>query len=368
MSLRLFVFLLSLVVGGAAVLQGEDAPAFRVVSRTETQLSWGAARYRLEARTPAGRVVLHYLLVEPERVRLVPVFPSQGLGALASLEEMARDTGAVAGINGHYFDPATGLPVGFLLQDGRVLTTPYDRRGTLAMGFFGRLYFLNPRIGLVLRTPSGGVPLDAVNRPAFPNALIAYTSEYTGPWGAWQEAWVVEVQGGRVRRIEAGGRRGAGAHLRPREPEDLLIVATGSARSRLKDLLPADRVALDYLMEPERYLIRDALQAGPLLLQEGDIIMRSEGFRREFIEKRAARSAVARMGDGRVLLLVAIEENGSVGVDLYELARMLRGLGAMDALALDGGGSSSLAFREGGRWRTVGGRREIPVGLVLLLR
>jgi len=329
---------------------------------TQTRLSWGGVYHRVDGITPNGAVTVHYVMLDAVRFRPAVALPSSGMGTVIPLVEMVREMNAFVGLNANFFDPPSGLPIGFLLKDGRVLNTPYASRATLAVGFFGELHFMNPRISLVLRTPQGPIPIDGINRPAYGDAIIVYTPEYAGPRGFWSRARIVSVQGNRIISISSNG----SARLLSRD--GYWIVATGSAQARLANLLPAERVQVDYIMDPERYFVRDALQAGPMLLQEGQIALTPEGFSMNVLQQPAARSALALTGDGALILALVTRGNGSVGMTLWELAEYLRTLGALDALAFDGGGSSSLVFQDGVRLRTLGSTRQIPVGLVFLRR
>src|SRR4051794_23488055 len=104
----------------------------------------------------------------------------------------------------------------------------------------------------------------------------------------------------------------------------------------------------------------DLLQAGPLLVRDGEAIFDRaadlEGFRAgahqfdsDITAERHPRAALA-VGDGR-LLAVACDGRGraDAGLTLEELAEVLVALGARHALNLDGGGSTTLIA--GGRMR-----------------
>jgi hypothetical protein len=83
---------------------------------------------------------------------------------------------------------------------------------------------------------------------------------------------------------------------------------------------------------------------------------------------RHPRTAVGVTADGRTLILLVIDgrqAGHSIGVTLPELADLMIGLGAADAINLDGGGSSTFHYRRpdgtlltnkvnGGVWRPVG--------------
>jgi hypothetical protein len=360
--LLLSALLVSLLLSSPADALSHSA--FLPLKETQTPLSWGGVYHRVDGLSVHGWVTVHYVTIDPMHFRPAVALSPSGIGTTRPLLEIAQATGAVVGINANFFDPPSGLPIGFLLKDGQVLNTPYSSRATLAIGFFGELHFLNPRIALWLRTAQDSIPLDGVNRPISPDSLVLYTPEYTGPRGPWPQARAIAIRDHRVISIESG--RG----IRPATPDTYWLVAAGRAQARVADLLPADRVQLDYSISPEIHFLRDVLQAGPMLLRHGQSALTTdEGFQEDLIQKPAARSALARTRDGTLLLLIVTRGQASSGLNLPQLARYLQALGAVDALAFDGGGSSSLVFQDGSLWRSAGSStRGIPVGLVFLRR
>jgi hypothetical protein len=90
---------------------------------------------------------------------------------------------------------------------------------------------------------------------------------------------------------------------------------------------------------------------------------------------RHPRTAAGVTADGRTLILAVIDgrqPEHSIGMTLPELADLMIGLGAIDAINLDGGGSSTFIFRRpdgtlltnqapGGTWRPVGNHLGVRV-------
>ena len=102
----------------------------------------------------------------------------------------------------------------------------------------------------------------------------------------------------------------------------------------------------------------DLLQAGPLLVRDGETMIRpgedSEGFSagsRQFDSDitlgRYPRAALGIDGDSAWALACDGRADGEAGLTLAELAELMRTLGASAAINLDGGGSASLV--SGGR-------------------
>jgi len=87
---------------------------------------------------------------------------------------------------------------------------------------------------------------------------------------------------------------------------------------------------------------RLVLGAGPRLLQKGQVSLypQGEGFRDRRVYANSQRVAVGVTKQNK-LLMVAVERP----ISLRRLAWIMRALGATDAIALDGGGSSCLYYR-----------------------
>ena len=101
---------------------------------------------------------------------------------------------------------------------------------------------------------------------------------------------------------------------------------------------------LDYTRS-ERWDVLHALSAGPMLLVDGKlrVAVDEEVFFGSSIPNTHPRTAAGRTVDGALILLVVDgRQPESRGVNLRELAEIMRDLGAVQALNLDGGGSTSL--------------------------
>ncbi len=85
-----------------------------------------------------------------------------------------------------------------------------------------------------------------------------------------------------------------------------------------------------------------AISNGPWVLRSGKIMVypREEGYTDRGIERPAARSAVG-VTSQRKLFIVSTRQK----VNLYDLAKLMKALGAREAIALDGGSSVGLAWK-----------------------
>ncbi len=87
---------------------------------------------------------------------------------------------------------------------------------------------------------------------------------------------------------------------------------------------------------------RMVLGAGPRLLQKGQVMLYppGEGFRDKRVYARGKRVAVGVTPQNKLLMAVVEKP-----ITLRQLAHLMRALGATDAIALDGGGSTCLYYR-----------------------
>ena len=84
------------------------------------------------------------------------------------------------------------------------------------------------------------------------------------------------------------------------------------------------------------------MACGPLLLEAGEVALapRHEHFQDAHVLGRASRSAVGLTAANKLLMVVTREQ-----VSLWELAGIMKGLGCIDAINLDGGSSTGMYYR-----------------------
>jgi exopolysaccharide biosynthesis protein len=134
----------------------------------------------------------------------------------------------------------------------------------------------------------------------------------------------------------------------------------------------APALSLDYT-QSERWDIVHAVSAGPMLVVDGEVrvAVDEEVFFGSSIPNTHPRTAAGRTADGALMLLVVDgRQPASRGVNLEELAEIMRDLGAVQALNLDGGGSTALVVDGILLNRPTGGtaEREVMSALVTTCR
>jgi phosphodiester glycosidase len=322
----------------------------------------------------------------PVRINVLELDPALVHGVLSNnriarrerVSTMARRVGAVAGVNGGYFGPS-GDPVGVLAIDGALLSEPVDGRNALVVG---------AGVGAVAPVRfSGSVTVNRVERPVDgvertrglipacggrggdvpttrPNAALICTDSselvlLSPSYGARppREGGVQAV----VRDGTVASVRGPGTGPVPRD--GLLLTGTGDAARFLRNVaLPRSRAEVRLSLTAAGRPLELTGQTlvvggGPRLLRTGRVAVtaKAEGFAPPqspafygtFVAGRQPRTLAGVRADGKILLVTVDgrRPGWSVGMTLPEAARLMRSLGARDALNLDGGGSSTMTVR-----------------------
>ncbi|MDW8107668.1 MAG: phosphodiester glycosidase family protein [Armatimonadota bacterium] len=284
-----------------------------------------------------------------------------GEGALRGREltsRMAWRHRALAAINADFFDG--GDPLGLCIVNGELVSEPFPGRPGVGWTSTGQVVMGDVVLDADLTRPDGTKhPITGLNRVAKPEGdLVLYTSFYGSSVSAGQGVAVVLEALPRPLRV---GTQGQALVREVREGNSVVIpptggvlMGTGGAAEFLRTLQPNDRVVIRIDLQgdqAERWrTVQEAVAGGPWLIRNGKILTPAEqggGFNLQtFIERRHPRTAVGRTANGEVLwLTVDGRQAHSRGVSLSELAQIMARYGAVEAINLDGGGSTTLVVR-----------------------
>jgi exopolysaccharide biosynthesis protein len=297
------------------------------------------------------------LRLDLSQVRLDVVHALDEAVGLETVSSIAERRGAIAAVNGGYFRTAgsfRGDSTGTLQIDGTLLSEP--DRGRMAVGLVRsdsgtRLIFGHVDWEGVVDVGGKKRALEGLNRARGANEVILFTPGFhrttlTDPSGT-----EVVVRSGRVSQI----REGAGST--PIPADGSVISATGAARQWAStELRRGRKVGLSLRLKPvdpsptNPWLkAEDILAAGPRLVAAGrvDVTDARERMLPTFASDLHPRTAIASLADGRALLLVVDgrQPTISVGMSLDQLARLLLEFGAVEAMNLDGGGSTVMVVQ-----------------------
>ena len=264
---------------------------------------------------------------------------------------------AVAAVNGGFWlSSPSGDPEGLVVQDGRYLSEPATQgvgpRAAFALFPQGGHAVGRPGYSGSVWFPSGrSAKLAAINRLPHDGELVAYTSDYASRTGTPAGTVEVTFDGLNldVETLTSALVTQVRGNNGPLPANVTVLAGRGTWASQLQALRPGDRVTFDTRMSEDWRGATEALAAGPLILKDGQITSsRSwevEGFSNRVHNDVAHPRTVVGFTPDKQMLLVTIDgrqSRWSVGLTTQETADLMRRLGAVDAVMMDGGGSTTM--------------------------
>ncbi|MFF4901368.1 phosphodiester glycosidase family protein [Streptomyces sp. NPDC001068] len=362
------------VLAGAALAGAEPAGAAPGTGR----IASGVTYRQFDLPAARGTVHAHLLTVDlsDPHVRVDLLDPG-AVAARAPVSTMADTAGAVAGVNGDFFNinetqhpgvEATGASVGPAIAHGRLLKSAVptaqrfgpslppgtDTTDVLGVGVDRRARMDRLKFVGTIRTPDGTLALRGLNQYALAQGSVG---AYTAAWGSASrkratcgsdtsraagcstDTYEVRVRGGRV--VTAADGPGSG----PIAAGTTVLLGREAGADRLRALTTGERVTV------RRQMVASATRVPYTFAVGGYPVLRG-GRPLDGLDDTtsAVRTAAGYTSGGRRLLLLALD--GAVayrsGLTIAEVADEMRALGAVDAFSLDGGGSTTLVARTPG--------------------
>jgi hypothetical protein len=271
------------------------------------------------------------------------------------LAELNATREVLGGVNADFFSLAgfQGVPVGPLIENGRVIVGPGEASGpgaraALSIDSSGVADVLSLTRTLGTVTHRAVIRrFSAWNRPA-PGGIAVYDRN----WGTALdtasgriEVTLDALSPGRVVRVDTTT---AGATI----PASGAVMIVGrNAPDELKawarELKPGEIIRVGLTLSARAP--KEMVGGRPVLALRGEVQSWIDTSGQASFRARNPRTAVGVASAGRRLILVVVDGRQSPysdGMTLRETAELLLALGARDAINLDGGGSSTLVYRD----------------------
>lgn len=267
-----------------------------------------------------------------EDFELTPALSSDTtLNSRRTISTIAKNNNAIVALNGTYFKPQTGVPLGTLMINEKMYTGPiYDR---VAMGIFDDRFDI-ARISLDASVKGSGKTIK-VNNINQPRMLSTHVIVYTPEWGKYSPAAPkygvgLQVTDNKITKASANA---------VQIPSNGYVIS--GPKSVLYALLPKKDVELSVKTVPEWKGVKHIISGGPYLVKDGKVYVDMTAQKLQAIGGRNPRSAIGYTADNNIIL-VAVDgrEGSSIGMTLMELANFMQSIGCVGAINLDGGGST----------------------------
>lgn len=267
-----------------------------------------------------------------------------------AVSRMAAENGAVAAINGDFFQMDEKAPIGLTVQAGEVVSSPAQRNDMYGFGLAaGNVPVVKVfKFEGAVTAPNGqAFQLFGVNKPTYllgPGAEsdVNHLNLYNSRWGDLSRGKLPGLTG----VVEMVVENDIVRELRT-DQAGVAIPANGYvlAGHGLAAKFITDNFKVGSPVQVTYGVNGDELQAAV----GGQAMLVNNGQRSWFTQNitgKRARTAIGASRDGKTLYLVVVEGgNGSRGMTQEELADFMVTQGVWQAVNLDGGGSSTIVAR-----------------------
>lgn len=281
------------------------------------------------------------------QIQLKPITnPSNTLEGITPLVTLSRASNATAAINGGFFNRNNQLPLGAIRRDNQWLSSPILNRGAIAWDNQGNVKMGRLSLQETLITGNGQrFPVLFLNSAYLKDGIARYTP-------AWGQAYtpltddesIITVRNNQVIQQNRSNKAGTNSFNIPSDGYLIIIRKNVFSPSSFP---VGTSISLQSQTNPlEMGKFPHIIGAGPLLLQKGQIVLNAEaeGFNKAFQSQKASRSAIAVNRQGKLMIVAVHNRIGGKGASLDEFAELLLQMGAVEALNLDGGSSTSLSL------------------------
>ena len=264
-------------------------------------------------------------------IEITPQLSSSHLSSKSTITSIAKKRNSIVAINGTYFKPQTGVPLGTLMINKKMYTGPIYNR--VAMGIFDDGFDMaRIELNANLKTSKGEVKIDNINQPRM---LSTYVLAYTPEWGAFAPP---SPKYGIQMAIEDNKITSISTQAVPIPQNGYVIVGP---KEKLEKVFKARSAKVDIKTVPDWDNVNHIISGGPYLVKNGNVFIDMTEQKLGAIGGKNPRTAIGYTQDGN-LIMVAVDgrEGASVGMTLRELAGFMQSIGCINAMNLDGGGST----------------------------
>lgn len=357
----------------------------KIIDSVETQVAPEATYSKFDAENGAGRQSVNALEFNPlnEYTRLRAgktygkVYGVQTVSAIANSMEKTFPGQVVAAVNGDYFDLGYGAPFGVYVDEGEILSSPPNYYCAFGIKNDGTPFIIKHGAILDRAVYINDKPYTLTginNRHKDLNSFIAYLESYaeTTKTGSDTYEVVCDILSGEPRHGETLVLRVAdlrdGIGNTPIGAGRLVLSAKGSYIDTLKTLVIGQEIKLWLKFNDFWSDVRFAVGGNSVILKDREIYDVPD-------TSKQPRTVVGIKADGNVVFATIDGRQSGVseGVSMRQAAEMLRDMGCVDALNLDGGGSTAFVLRPPGETSrklvnipSGGTERQVANALVLL--
>lgn len=323
-----------------------------------------ARQIKTAEKETAQTATVNALRLDLKKARLDVVHAMDAAIGLEKTSSIAARHGALAAINAGFFridnSIFRGDAVSVLKVNGKLLSESYpDRIALLITNKPNQtdINFAHLNLSYCFSSNDGTCYSAGLNRERKDDDSVIYTPDFHSTTLTASGGAEIIVRMGKIVQIVID----RGSNLIP--ADGFVLSLSGQKREKILPLvkigkklnfsptnLPQSGKLSSIMTQVDQSFLlsqtaEDIVGGVPQLIKNGkiEITWELEKSSKSFVETRHPRTAIAKLKDGRALLVTVDGRSAaSAGMNLQELAEMLLEMGATDAMNLDGGGSTTM--------------------------
>ncbi len=274
------------------------------------------------------------------------IFNPEGIPKKDSVSGMVQKSGAIAGINGDFFNlKPVSSAMGTLINKGEMVSSPIERAYALPTLFIdssniAKIAYLDRNITAKNENSGKTVIINTINKLTEDCTSVTLLNKHWGKESAGNKYHKDLIELVVVNDIVTDVRVGQAPVAIPHE--GYVLAVRGENTQGLQTFQVGDSITLNISTTPDISQIKFAIGGGSVILRDGELANSN-------IDVRGAhpRSGIGISENGKELILVTIDgrDTSFKGVSQEMFGYILRELGAYNALNLDGGGSTTMAIK-----------------------
>lgn len=308
--------------------------------RKEEYLASGVHRAHIERFTSEGWQNLNVLTIDTtnQMNEIKAIFNTEGVSHRSNVRDMVNVTGAIAGVNGDYFNyqphPST---LGMIVNDGKLISSAQEGKNKLPVFYQSsagdsQLGYIDQSVDILNQLTGAKYHVSGFNKAY---GGYKYLSLLTRDWGrksfGAKAANMTEVlvENGIVADIRTNGE--------PFDiPEDGYVLSQNN--SPLASLTLGTPLELQVTSNVDYKALKFAMGGGSIILKNG-VAMQTN-----IINKgRHPRTGIGVTQDGSKIVIITVDgRNGYAGLTQKEFGEIFKSFGCYNAMNLDGGGSTTM--------------------------
>lgn len=283
--------------------------------------------------------------------------------ATADLERAGYDV--IAGINADFFSTTNAVPTGLFVDEGRLVAS---NNWQDAVGWLpdGSCVIGTPVSSITLSGASGSTTVFDFNKTRGTHGLYLFDEYYAAETGFSKEGYSLVLEPVSSEKLRIGvpyelrvAAKVTGSYSIGLEPgKYVLSMSADCTEGKWIDYQVGETVTLTFCTDDARWREVEYAVGGKTLVRNG--VARPTSIDRA--SSHCARTAIGVKSDGDVVLyqIDGEQSNYSAGATANELAEEMIRLGCVQAVCLDGGGSSVMTVQRAGK--TTASRASQPAG------